>query len=111
MTTKPFLDPNNPADLSTKVASEAETRQKFLTVARRAGRERDMLLLFAKFDKMMKNCDDESKRKDISKIGAVEIYKLLGECFASLKSAGNLHIEANIGELYVDGELVYKGKG
>ena len=108
---KPFLDPNNPDDLSPKVASEVETRKKFLTVARRAGREKDMLLLFIKYDKLMKTCDEESKRKDISKIGAIEIYKLLGECFASLKSSGALQLESNIGELYVDGELVLKGKG
>jgi len=107
------MDSTNPDDLSNKVTSEAETRKKFLTVARWAGRERDMLLIFAKYDKLLRNCEDEAKRKDIGKIGAIETYKLLGECFASLKAGGALSIpglDSNMGELWVDGELVYKGK-
>jgi hypothetical protein len=67
----------------------------------------------AKFDKQLRNCNDEAKRKDIGKIGAIEVYKLLGECFASLKSSGALEIaglDSHSGELWVDGELVYKDK-
>ncbi len=110
---KVIIDANDPTNISDKITSEAETRKKFLTVARWAGRERDMLIIFAKYDKLLKNCDNEDKRKDISKIGAIETYKLLGECFASLKAGGALSIpglDSNMGELWVDGELVYKGK-
>lgn len=110
---KIILDTTNPEDLSNKVTDERQTRAKFLTVARWAGRERDMLLLFGKFDKLMRTTDDEAKKKDISKIGAIEVYKLLGECFASLKSSNALQIpglDSQSGELWVDGELVYKGK-
>lgn len=105
------FDSTRPEDLSSKVTDEMETRKKFLTVARWAGRERDMLVLFAKFDKMRRECNDDSKKRDISKIGAIEVYKLLGECFASLKQSGSLQIpglDAQAGELWVAGELVYK---
>ena len=85
---KVIIDSQNPDDLSNKVTDEKETRKKFLTVARWAGRERDMLLIFVKFDKMLRDCSNEDKRKDIAKIGAIETYKLLGECFSSLKAGG-----------------------
>jgi hypothetical protein len=108
-----IMDSTNPDDLSEKISSEKQTRQNFLTVARWAGRERDMLVLFAKFDKLMRECNSEEKRKDTSKIGAIEVYKLLGDCFASLKSNNTLQIpglDSHKGELWVDGELVYKDK-
>lgn len=107
------MDTTNPDDLSNKVTSEQETRKKFLTVSKWAGRERDMLVLFAKFDKLMREANTEEKKKDISKFGAIEVYKLLGECFASLKQSGSLVIpglDSHMGELWVDGELVYKDK-
>ena len=107
------IDTTNPDDLSNKVTNEKETRKKMLTVSRWAGRERDMLMLFAKFDKLQKETTDPEKKKDIAKIGAVEVYKLLGDCFSSLKSNGALAIpglDSHAGELWVDGELVYKDK-
>jgi hypothetical protein len=110
---KIIIDSTNPDDVSQKVTSEKETRIKFLTVARWAGREKDMLLLFAKFDKLMRAATNEDKRKDVSKVGAISVYQLLGECFASLKSGGSLSIpglDSHKGELWVDGQLVYKDK-
>lgn len=107
------IDLNNPEEISSRVTEERETRRKFLQVAKWAGRERDMLILFGKFDKLMRETNDESKRKDLSKYGAIEVYKLLGECFASLKSNGALVIpglDSHMGELWVDGELIYKDK-
>ena len=107
------MDTSNPDDLSNKVTSEKETRKKFLTVAKWAGRDKDMLMLFAKFDKLQRETNDEAKLKDIAKIGATEVYKLLGECFASLKNSNALVIpglDSHMGELWVDGELVYKDK-
>lgn len=107
------MDTTNPDDLSNKVTDEKETRKKMLTVSRWAGRERDMLVLFAKFDKLQRETADPEKKKDIAKIGAIEVYKLLGDCFASLKSSGALAIpglDSHMGELWVDGELVYKDK-
>jgi DNA mismatch repair ATPase MutS len=78
---------------SRRVASEAETRKRFLTLAREIGCDREMLMLFAKADKAMKSCQNEQERKDMGKYFCVEAYNLLG---------GN-------GELVVDGQLVCKG--
>jgi hypothetical protein len=84
-------DPNN---LSNKVLEERETRKRLLTHARMVGCERDMLLLFAKYDKLLRNCSNDKERSDIAKLGAVETYRLLG----------------GGGELYIDGQLVCKDK-
>jgi hypothetical protein len=83
------LDPNN---LSDKVLTERETRRRLLTHARMVGCEKDMLLIFAKYDKLMKNCTNEKERLDISQLGAVDVYKLLG----------------GGGELFINGQLVAK---
>ena len=110
---KIIMDSNNEADLSSKITEEKETRRKFLTVARWAGREKDMMVLFHKFDKLQKEANDIEKKRDIAKIGAIEVYKLLGDCFASLKQSNALEIpglDSHRGELWVDGELVYKDK-
>jgi hypothetical protein len=108
-----LFDSTNPNDISNKVTDEVNTRKKFLTVAKWAGREQDMLLLFVKFDKLLRTTDNPDKIKDLQKVGAIETFKLLGECFASLKNSDALVIQgldAHSGELYVDGELVYKNK-
>lgn len=107
------IDSTNPDDVSSKITDEKETRRKFLQVAHWAGRQRDMLVVFAKFDKLQKETSDPEKKKDIAKIGAIEVYKLLGECFAALKNSTALVIpglDSHRGELWVDGELVYKDK-
>lgn len=107
------ISSDNPDDVSNKVTDEKETRRKFLQVAHWAGRSRDMMLLFAKFDKLQRETSDPEKKTDIAKVGAIEVYKLLGECFDSLKGSGALVIpglDSHRGELWVDGELVYKDK-
>src|SRR5579885_152962 len=83
------LDATNPENLSDKVLEERETRKRLLTHARLVGCERDMLLLFAKYDKLLRNCTNDQERRDIGKLGAVEVYRLLG----------------GGGELYVDNQL------
>jgi hypothetical protein len=88
------IDASDPNSLSKKVLEERETRKRLLTHARLVGCERDMLLLFAKYDKLLRNCSNEKERSDIAKLGAVEMYRLLG----------------GGGELYVDGQLVCKDK-
>jgi len=86
------IDAADSSNLSNKVMSERETRKKLLTHARSIGCEKDMLLLFAKADKLLRTCTNEKERKDIGKLFAVQVYQLLG--------AG--------GELFVDGQLVCK---
>lgn len=86
------IDASDPNNLSNRVLQERETRKRLLSTARQQGCERDMLLLFAKYDKLLRNCSNEKERSDIAKLGAVEMYRLLG----------------GGGELYVDGQLVCK---
>lgn len=82
------LDPNSPV----KIASEAETRKKLLLDAKRKGYEPELLKLFNKYDNLLRNCSNQKERQDIGKLGAYEIFVLLDKG----------------GDLYVDGELVYK---
>src|ERR1700759_3213460 len=83
---------SNPDNLSKKVLNERETRSRILKHARLVGMEKDMLILFAKFDKLMHNCTNEQERAHIAQLGAYEVYRLMG----------------GGGELYVDGQLVAK---
>lgn len=78
-------------DLSDRVASERETRNKLLSWARQLGYEKDMLLLFAKFDKMLKHCTNEEERKDMAKLGWSETLKLMG----------------SYGTFLMDGKVIY----
>lgn len=84
------IDATDPNNLSDKVLAERETRRRLLTHARMVGCEKDMLLLFAKADKLRKNCTNEKERQDMGKLFIIDIYRLLG----------------GGGQLYIDGQLV-----
>lgn len=71
------LDASDPNNISKKVLDERETRKRFLTRARQIGREKEMLLLFAKYDGLLKRCNNAEERKGISELGAYEVGKLL----------------------------------
>lgn len=86
------IDPTDPANISNKVLPEQETRRRILSHARIKGCERDMMLLFVKYDKLMRTCSNEAERRDMGKMANVEVYRLLG----------------GGGELYIDGQLVCK---
>lgn len=86
------VDMNDPANYSLKVLPERETRRRMLTHARMKGCEKEMLLCFAKYDKLMRACKNESERKDMAKLACIEVYSLLGKG----------------GELVVDGAVVYR---
>lgn len=88
MTNKKDLTNN----LSDKVLDEKTSRRKWLAHARAEGYEKDMLLLFAKYDRLMRLATSDKERADIAKLGAHEVWKLMG----------------GGGELYVDGQLVAK---
>jgi hypothetical protein len=82
-------DFNNPEKW--RVATERETRKKLLSWSRQLGYEKDMLLLFAKFDKLLKGCPNEGERQDMAKLGWSEVLKLMG----------------SYGTFLVDGKVVY----
>lgn len=86
------IDATDPKNLSDKILPENETRKRLLKHAKLVGCEYDMKMLFKKYDNLLKNCTNEKEREDISKLGAYEVYRLLG----------------GGGELYVDGKLVAK---
>lgn len=88
------LDDNGKIDLnkfSDRVLPEQETRRRILSWARQLGYEKDMLLLFAKFDKLLKDCTNEGERKDIAALGWAETLKLMG----------------TYGTFLVDGKVIY----
>lgn len=84
------IDASNPNNISSKVIPEHESRKRWLSHARQIGYEKEILLLFAKYDKLLRNCTNDKERRDIAKIGVVECYRLLG----------------GGGQLYVDGQLI-----
>ena len=86
------IDATDPNNLSNNVLSERESRQRILTHARLNGCEKEMMLLFSKADKMLRNCKNDQERQDMGKLFCIEVYTLLGKG----------------GELYVNGELVMK---
>lgn len=88
----PIIVDGNAANINDTVVNEKESRRRLLRDARMIGCEKEMLLLFAKYDKLLKNCTNEKERKDIGKIGVYEAFLLLG--------GGT--------ELVVDGQVVYK---
>lgn len=82
------IDFNNFND---RTMSERDTRSKLLSWARQLGYEKDMLMLFAKFDKLLKNCTNELERKDIATLGWAETLKLMG----------------SYGTFFMDGKVIY----
>lgn len=86
------IDASDPKNLSNKVLPEAETRKRLLQHARIVGCEGDMKILLDKYDRLMRNCTNDKERADMAKLGAYEVYRLLG----------------GGGELYIDGALVAK---
>jgi len=95
------IDATDPNNLSEKVLSEKETRKRLLTHARIAevergltGLEREMLMLFAKADKNLRNCRDEQERNGKAALYAIEAYRILG-------GGGTLTID---GKIVIDDE-------
>ena len=86
------IDLTDPLNLNNKVLDEQTSRRKWLTRARQEGYEKDMLLLFTKYDRLIRLATDPKEKTDIAKLGVLEVYKLMG----------------GGGELYVDGQLVAK---
>lgn len=86
------IDATDPNNLSDKVLDEREYRKRLLGMARQLGCEKDMLLLFVKYDRLLRTCTNDQERQDIGKLGCVEMYRLLG----------------GGGELYVNNQLVCK---
>jgi len=85
------IDLTNPDNLSKKPLTEQETRKRFLNYARTIGKEKDLLILFAKYDKSLRLCTSDAERSDMGKYACYEVYALLGK--------GD--------QLFVNNELIY----
>ncbi len=86
------IDATDPSNLSSQVLPEKESRRRVMADAKRLGCDKEMFLLFSKYDNLLRNCTNEKERRDIAKLACVEVYRLLG----------------GGGELYIDGQLVVK---
>lgn len=60
-----------------KILSEAETRKNILEIARHLGCEGDVVEIFNKYDRLLKNCTNEEEKKAIGLMGNMEIHRLL----------------------------------
>ena len=58
-----------------KTKSERETRYKILLMAKQHGCEKDIMMIFDKYDRALKKCTNEQERKHIAHCGAAEIHK------------------------------------
>lgn len=82
--------------MSKKVLSEKETRTNILRWAKIYGCDGDVLKIFDKYDKALKNCTNEIERRHIAHLGAVELHKLL-DCHGALVVDGEKLLEAKPG--------------
>lgn len=57
-----------------KILSEKETRKRILNTAKRLGCEKDVMQIFDKYDRALKNCTNEQERKHIAICGAAELH-------------------------------------
>lgn len=72
------VDYDDPNAYNGRIMPEGETRRKILLQARRLGCETEIRNIFEKIDRLMRGCTNESERLDIGRMGALEIYKMLG---------------------------------
>jgi hypothetical protein len=61
-----------------KVANEMQMRRGILATARVWGCEKDILKIFDRYDRLLKNCTNPVERYQIGVMGAAEVHKFLG---------------------------------
>lgn len=61
-----------------KKASETQMRRGILATARGWGCEKDVLKIFDRYDRLLKNCTNPIERYQIGVMGAAEVHKFLG---------------------------------
>jgi hypothetical protein len=74
-----------------KILSEQETRRNILDFARTLHCERDIMQIFDKYDRMLKNCTNPMERQAISIAGNEEIHY-----FLDAKQAGSISVNGHI---------------
>lgn len=76
-----------------KIADEATTRRRILDWAKVIGCEFEARKILDKYDHLLKNCTNEEERKDMAKVGIVELHQLL-DCYGGLTINGKNVISA-----------------
>ena len=71
-----------------KVLPEHEVRKRILQTAENLGCKTDVLQIFNKYDKLLRDCKNEEERKQISVMGSAELYRFL-HCTSGLQINGN----------------------
>jgi hypothetical protein len=61
-----------------KIANEIQMRKGILATARAWGCEKDVLQIFERYDRILKNCTNPTERYQIGVMGSAEIHKFLG---------------------------------
>jgi hypothetical protein len=69
------INPNHSAGKNIK--SEAETRKNLLNVAKMQGCDGELIELFNKYDRLLKECKNNIEAKHIKLLGISEIHRLL----------------------------------
>ena len=80
------------------ITDEKTYRANLMKEARLIGCEKELVLLFAKFDGLLRNCTNQEERKNIGMLGILEISRLLDN--------GNV---GDGGSLIVNGQTIIAG--
>lgn len=60
-----------------KVLSEAKTRENIMDWARYYGCEQEVILIFNKYDNLLKSCTNKEEREAIAVMGVQELHHLI----------------------------------
>lgn len=68
---------NIKGETTPKIANERTYRANLLKQAREAGCEKELLQVFDKYDKLLRNCTNIQEKEQIGMLGVLEVSKLL----------------------------------
>jgi len=77
-----------------KIKDEQSFRRSLLGEARILGCESELIQIFEKFDRLLKNCSNDEERKHIGALGVMEVHKLLDN--GNVGDGGSLSINGEI---------------
>ena len=74
------IDGTNPDNFTGRVLDEKQTRANILNWAKVMGDNylyKDIVLLFEKYDKLIRLCKNDKEVKDMREMGVLELYRLM----------------------------------
>ena len=70
-----------------KLFNESNSRSRIMLVAKEMGCDKELLLIFNRYDRLIRNCKNETEKKHIAILGISEINKcFILFCFLCKKS-------------------------